>query len=100
MMIDNSLLMKIGSGTQKEVFLHPNDPTKVIKVMRGDRAHIDGGIVNQNIFRRYFSLGIYKQFYREILQYFRLCKNNYTKKNLYFQWKYLLVLFIRIKAWG
>jgi|SRR5690606_9102995 len=74
----------LGRGTQKNVYQHPEDPAKIIKVMRQDRGHADGGLVNQNVLRRRFTLGIYKQFMRELLQYFKLCKSHYQANTYIF----------------
>jgi hypothetical protein len=84
MLYDTNQLVLLGHGTQKNVYQHPEDPNKVIKVMLASRAGKDGGIINQNRWRRHFSQGIYRQFRRQILQYMQLCKNNYHSKRFIF----------------
>lgn len=73
-------LKLLGQGTQKLVYEHPLDPSKVIKVMKPENATYDGGRANQNYLRSHRSQGIYRQFRRELLQYLQLCKNTYSQK--------------------
>ena len=83
-MLNSNDLILLGSGTQKLVYQHPEDATKVIKVMSPSRAGEDGGIVNQGALRRHYAHGIYRQFRRELLQYLQLCKNSYAEKRFVF----------------
>lgn len=71
-------LHKIGSGDSKNVYLHPEDADKLIKVMRRDVASPDGGFSKHNALKRSLHQGIYRQFRREILQFLQLCKSNYA----------------------
>lgn len=59
----------LGQGTQKLVYEHPDDPQKVIKIMKPENATIDGGRANQHHLRSHRSQGIYRHFRRELLQY-------------------------------
>lgn len=72
-------LHKIGSGDSKNVYLHPEDNDKLIKVMRRDVASPDGGFSKHNALKRSMHQGIYRQFRREILQFLQLCKSNYAE---------------------
>lgn len=74
----------LGQGTQKLVYEHPDDPQKVIKIMKPENATIDGGRANQHHLRSHRSQGIYRHFRRELLQYLQLCKNNYKDNNFTF----------------
>ncbi len=74
----------LGEGTQKRVYEHPKDASKVIKVMKPEHATATGGRVGQHHLRAHRSQGIYKQFRRELLQYLQLCKNNYGNFNFIF----------------
>uniref|UniRef100_A5WE42 PhoP regulatory network protein YrbL n=1 Tax=Psychrobacter sp. (strain PRwf-1) TaxID=349106 RepID=A5WE42_PSYWF len=70
-------LKHLDSGTQKNIYAHPDDTDKIIKVMKPEHATPDGGRRGQHTLRAHRSQGIYKQFRRELLQYLQLCKNNY-----------------------
>ena len=79
-MINVSSLKLLGQGTQKFVYEHPSDSSKVVKVMKPINATDDGGRANQHYLRSHRSQGIYRQFRRELLQYLQLCKNTYNQK--------------------
>ena len=83
-MISTTDLKLLGQGTQKLVYEHPDDPCKVIKIMKPENATDDGGRANQHYLRSHRSQGIYRQFRREILQYLQLCKNAYGTNSLIF----------------
>lgn len=70
-------LKKIDAGTQKEIYQHPSEIDKIIKIMKPEHATPDGGRAGQPKLRAHRSQGIYKQFRRELLQYLQLCKNHY-----------------------
>ena len=71
-------LQRIGNGRSKIVYQHPTDVDKVIKVMNPERVDSDGGWKGHGSLKRRMNQGVYKQFRREILQYFQLCKNHYS----------------------
>lgn len=77
-------LKHIDSGTQKDIYAHPEDANKIIKVMKPEHATEDGGRKGQHHLRAHRSQGIYKQFRREFLQYLQLCKNNYGENRFVF----------------
>lgn len=83
-MILTKNLKFLGQGTQKLVYEHPDDPYKVIKIMKPENATFHGGRANQNHLRSHHSHGIYRQFRREILQYLQLCKNSYGDNKFIF----------------
>ena len=71
-------LQRIGNGRSKIVYQHPTDADKIIKVMNPERVDPDGGWKGHGSLKRRMYQGVYKQFRREILQYFQLCKNHYS----------------------
>ena len=70
-------LVLVGQGCLKNVYAYPDDPNKVIKVMKSERITTSGGFSGQRILRQKMTFGVYKQFIRQILQYAKLCKNHY-----------------------
>lgn len=78
-MINLEELKFIGRGGHKYVYQHPEDDSKVIKVMIPDRATDDGGRADQPPIRAHRQQGIYRQFRREIIQYLQLCKTYYKQ---------------------
>lgn len=72
-------LKKIDAGTQKDIYQHPCEADRVIKVMKLEHATDNGGRSGQHYLRAHRSQGIYRQFRRELLQYLQLCKNHYSK---------------------
>lgn len=70
-------LEKIGAGTQKNIYEHPSETDKIIKIMKPEHATPNGGRVGQHKLRAHRSQGIYRQFRREQLQYLQLCKRHY-----------------------
>lgn len=70
-------LIKIGKGTFKNVYQHPGNNLKIIKLIKPDLVHKDGGFMKHGKLKRAFQQGIYRQFRREIIQYLQLCKTHY-----------------------
>lgn len=70
-------LKKIDAGTQKDIYEHPSETDKIIKIMKSEHATPDGGRAGQHKLRAHRSQGIYRQFRRELLQYLQLCKSHY-----------------------
>ena len=81
-MIYIASLNMVGKGFSKEVYSYPEDDKKVIKIMNPSLVSEDGGFSNHGFLKRKMYQGIYRQFRREVIQYFQLSKNNY-KKNLF-----------------
>lgn len=69
----------VGKGTVKYVYQHPLENDKLIKIIRPEIIHEDGGFKKHPWIKRTINQGIYRQFRREIIQYFELCKNNYCE---------------------
>lgn len=74
----------IGMGTVKLVYQHPHDEGKLIKVIRPEIVHADGGFLNHSFFKRRINQGVYRQFRREIVQYLELCKRYYSSNEFCF----------------
>jgi len=77
-------LIKLGEGGYKAVYAHPDDPKKVIKVIRHQRVSADGCFKKHGRWKRHSMQGMYRQFRRELLQYLQLCKNSYNQKRFIF----------------
>lgn len=67
----------VGKGTVKIVYQHPFETDKVIKVVRPEIVHDDGGFKKHFFIKRKINQGVYRQFKREIIQYLELCKRNH-----------------------
>lgn len=77
-------LVKLGEGGYKAVYEHPDDPSKVIKVIRHERVSEDGCFKKHGRWKRHSMQGMYRQFRRELLQYLELCKRNYSQRRFIF----------------
>jgi len=64
-------------GTVKEVYVHPNWPTAVLKIVRPELVDGEGQFSGHRGLKRRRNVGIYRQFSREISQYLSLCRRNY-----------------------
>lgn len=69
--------VRIGRGTIKNVYQHPDDAHKVIKTIRPDLVAGDGGFARKGKIRRSVFQGVYRPFRRHMLQYLQLCKSAY-----------------------
>ncbi|MBP7646486.1 MAG: hypothetical protein KA751_07005 [Comamonas sp.] len=77
-------LKKISQGTVKDIYLHPEDATKLIKLIKPELVDGKGCFIKHGTLKGNYQQGIYRQFRREILQYLQLCKNGYAQKNYVF----------------
>ncbi|MEG2280917.1 MAG: YrbL family protein [Comamonas sp.] len=77
-MLNVKNLQRLGSGTVKNVYQHPQDASKIIKTIKPQLVAADGGFVKHGAFKRAVYQGVYRQFRREILQYLQLCKTHYA----------------------
>lgn len=77
-------LVKLGEGGYKAVYEHPDDPSKVIKVIRHQRVSQDGCFKKHGRWKRHSMQGMYRQFRRELLQYLELCKSTYCQQTFLF----------------
>lgn len=78
-----SELQHFGQGCSKIVYQHPEDDNKIIKIMNPKYVGEDGGW-QDHTFKRNRSNGVFKQFQRQILEYLKLCKNNYKDNRFHF----------------
>lgn len=81
---DLSTLEKIGDGTIKDVYQHPEVPGQVVKVIKPALVHADGGFFKHGPWKRRMYQGVYRQFRRELLQYLQLCKQHYASNSFVF----------------
>ncbi|MNY85219.1 hypothetical protein D3C78_13980 [compost metagenome] len=77
-MLNVENLQRLGSGTVKNVYQHPQDASKIIKTIKPQLVAVDGGFAKHGAFKRAVYQGVYRQFRREILQYLQLCKTHYS----------------------
>ncbi len=77
-MLNVKNLQRLGSGTVKNVYQHPQDASKIIKTIKPQLVAADGGFAKHGAFKRAVYQGVYRQFRREILQYLQLCKAHYA----------------------
>lgn len=77
-------LQRLGKGTVKYVYQHPERPDWVIKIIRPELVADDGGFSKHGRFKRSFAQGIYRQFRREIIQYLELSKKTYRQPGVSF----------------
>lgn len=77
-------LHKIGQGTIKDVYQHPAEPEKIIKIIKPSIVASDGGFSKHGKTKRSLHQGIYRQFRREIIQYLQLCKTHYASGQFIF----------------
>lgn len=78
-MLEVSQLKKLGRGTVKNVYQHPQDNHLIIKTIQPQLVARDGGFLKHSSFKRAVYQGVYRQFRREILQYLQLCKTHYSR---------------------
>lgn len=71
-------LKKIGQGTVKDVYQHPEHDDQLIKIIKPELVAKDGGFAKHGTWKRKMYQGVYRQFRREFLQYLQLCKNSYA----------------------
>lgn len=75
---------RLGQGTVKLVYQHPDKPEWVVKIIRPELVAGDGGFAKHGRFKRSFAQGIYRQFRREIIQYLELSKKSYPQTGAVF----------------
>jgi len=71
-------------GTIKEVYVHPNWPNAVLKIVRPQLVDNEGNFSAHRGLKRRRSVGIYREFSREISQYLSLCRRNYRNGTMSF----------------
>ena len=74
----------LASGTIKLVYRHPNWDNAVLKIMRPELVDSEGQFAGQRGLKRRRTIGIYREFAREISQYLSLCRRNYDAGNFSF----------------
>ena len=67
----------IGKGTFKIVYQHPDKNSQIIKIIKSDLIHQDGGFIKHGKLKRSVQQGVFRQFRRELIQYLQLCKTHY-----------------------
>lgn len=78
-MLQVEQLQRLGQGTVKQVYQHPDVPGQVIKLIRPELVAPDGGFAKHGRMKRAMYQGVYRQFRRELLQYLQLCKSHYAR---------------------
>ncbi|MDH0382569.1 YrbL family protein [Comamonas aquatica] len=84
MYVDLDKLVRIGQGTVKNVYQHPRLEDRVIKVIKPELVHADGGFLKHSAWKRRMYQGVYRQFRRELVQYLQLCKQHYHQRSFVF----------------
>ena len=82
--LDLSQLVHQDAGGIRLVYVHPDMPDAVIKVVRPEKIDRFGRFKGQKLFRYYRPLGIYRLFRREIGQYLELCRRGYADQRSIF----------------
>ena len=78
-MLDVKSLKKLGKGTVKNVYQHPQNDFQIIKTIQPHLVAADGGFAKHGALKRSVYQGVYRQFRRELLQYLQLCKSHYSQ---------------------
>lgn len=71
-------------GTIKEVYVHSRWPNAVLKIVRPQLVDAEGNFSAHRGLKRRRSVGIYREFSREISQYLSLCRRNYRNGTTFF----------------
>ena len=83
-MINIDQCEKIGSGTVKNVYQHPHEKGKIIKLIKPELVDAEGKFAKHGSLKGNLHQGVYRQFRREVIQYLQLCKNAYTENRYVF----------------
>lgn len=83
-MIKIKNLEYLGSGTVKNVFLHPENERLIIKLIKPELVNEWGIFSKHGFLKGSLNQGIYRQFRRELIQYMQLCKQTYAEKRFLF----------------